>query len=638
MTLFFAQVALVAAHQKPIHLQETELQEAVVWIKAHQASIPDSVYKAVSLLVTLRTELERTKERASKLLALFRQGLGLTPKSERGVAPADTDIVPKAAKTDAEKLAALKARRAKLSAEIRRYEDRLGKSRKKRQKTKAGVSAEAVAVVVPEPVEPTFQRSGEAVFTGNLAEASEVERNLKVDKVERFENPRGLHSVSDDRTRYEFGVTTKTIRLSVETVTDPRTGKSVTASTDEIGPPNSQATWAAIANTIIAVIGYAIPINRLALMLEKSCPYFSSTRICSYIKMAAELFQPIYTCLGEEELPESDVLQGDDTKARVIEIQNALKNGGELAEPAEGSLIAKVADVFGRVFNKKRGKGKKRSLNVSVVIGKSRADDPRSYIFFFRTHLGTFGDLLTKMLETRNPKKKALAILSDLATTNLVSPELYQKFDITHAGCGPHARRPFWRHKKKDERLCYWMLSAFLVLEGIEDRIDELGRTRARIIRYRQRYASKVWVAIRKRCESVVRGEAIYGHHWPKTSELYIACQYIIRNYAELTRYIEDPRLASNNNLSERVLRWDKIMEDACKFRMTEAGRLHIDILRTIVHTCSAAGVELKDYLLFVFKNRKDIAATPRLYTPYAYALKLEADRAPDPTPASAAQ
>jgi hypothetical protein len=479
------------------------------------------------------------------------------------------------------------------------------------------------------PEEMTYHRSDETVFAGNLAQATEEQRPLSVDRVENFENPIGLHGVKDDRTRYEYGVTTKTIRLSVETVTDPRTGKSVTASTDEIGPPNSQTTWVAIANTIIAVIGYAIPINRLAKMLETSCPYFTSSRICFYLKMAAEMFLPIYTCLGEDELPECDVLQGDDTKARVIEIQRALRNGGSLKEPVDGSLIAKAAAAFGRVFDKKRGKGKKRSLNVSVVIGKTRNDDPRSYIFFFRTHLGTFGDLLSKMLETRSPAKKALTILSDLATTNLVAPMLYTKFVIAHAGCAPHARRPFWRHKDKDQRLCYWMLSAFLILEQIEDRIDELGRTRARIIRYRQRYSRKVWAAMLKRCEAILRGDTVYGHHkWPKTSELYIACQYVVNHYAELTKYLSDPRLPSNNNLSERVLRWDKIMQDSSKFRMTEAGRLHVDILRTIVHTCSAAKVELKDYLLFVFKNRADIATEPKKYTPYAYALKLDADAA----------
>jgi hypothetical protein len=621
-------VAVAAAHQKLPSLAEADLQEAVVWAQAHQPTIPASVYSAIMLLVSLHAELLRTKERAARLLALFRRELGVEPKSEsrpKPVAGATTE----APLTDAERIAALKARRSKLSKEIRRYEDRLGKRRKPRQKARAAEGAGAPeslsgAALTPEPAEPAFSRSGETVFTGNLAEASEEERPLKVTRMENFENPRGLHSASDDRTRYEYGVTTKTIHLQVETVTDPRTGKSVTASTDDIGPPNSQATWVAIANTIIAVIGYAIPINRLAKMLKDSCPYFTSSRICFYLKLAAEMFLPIYTCLGDDELPDCDVLQGDDTKARVIEIQKALKDGGELEEPVEGSLIAKVADVFGRVFNKKRGSGKKRSLNVSVVIGKTVVADPRSYIFFFRSHLGTFGDLLTKMLEGRSPKKKALTILSDLATTNLVSAALYQKFDITHAGCGPHARRPFWRHKKNDERLCYWMLSAFLVLEQIEDRIDELGRTEARIIRYRQRYGRKVWAAIRKRCDAVLRGETVYGHYWPKTSELFIACQYIVKHYPELTRYLDDPRLPSNNNLSERVLRWDKIMQDASKFRMTEAGRLHVDILRTIVHTCSAAGVELKDYLLFVFKNRAAIAETPRQFTPYAYALKLD--------------
>ena len=32
-----------------------------------------------------------------------------------------------------------------------------------------------------------------------------------------------------------------------------------------------------------------------------------------------------------------------------------------------------------------------------------------------------------------------------------------------------------------------------------------------------------------------------------------------------------------------------------------------------------------KDYLLFIFKNREVIAVDPTQYTPYAYALKLDA-------------
>ncbi len=600
-----------------------DLQEAEVWVKAHQAEIPESVYSAVLLLMSLRSQLAQAQKRAANLLALFRRELGITPKSESGSPAANPDGKNKPKLTDEERLSALKARRAKLLKEIRRYEDRLGKGRKKRQNKRT-----ATPPAKAEADESAFVPSGEALFTGNLADKIEEDRPLKVQRVENFENPRGLHGTSDDRTRYEHSVTTKTIRLSVETVTDPRTGKSVTASTDEIGPPNSQSTWTGIANTIISVIGYAIPINRLATMLTKSNPYFTSSRLCSQLALAAELFAPIYICLGEQ-LPDCAVLLGDDTKARVNEVNRALKNGGELSEAPEDSLVARISDIFGRVFAKKKGKGTKRSYNVSAVIGKTVPNDPRSYIFFFRSHLGTLGDLLSRMLETRSPQKKRLTLVTDLATTNLVSAKLYSTFEIIHAGCAAHARRPFWKHRDKDQRLCYWMLSAFLVLEQIEDQIDDLGRTKANIERYRNRYSRKVWAIIKRRCESVLRGETIYGAYWPKSSELYIACKYIVKHFESLTAYLDDPRLPSTNNLSERVLRWDKIMEDASKFRMTEAGRLNVDILRTIVHTCSAAGIELKDYLLFVFKNRAAIEADPLQFTPYAYALKQDPAQIP---------
>ena len=596
-----------------------DLHEAEIWVAANKAAIPLCVYSAVMLLSSLRVELTDVRRRAANLLALFRRELGITPKSERGSLPDKPETWSKLKPTDEERLAALKLRRTKLLKDIRRYEDRLGKGRKKRQKDPTEPPpAEA------ETVEPVFVPSEEALFTGNVADRVKEDKPIKAHRLDKFENSRGLHSVSDDRVRHEFCLTTKTIHLSVETVTDLRTGESVTGSTEEIGPPNSQSTWSGIANTIIFIIGYAIPINRLATMLKASNPYFTSSRLCSYLKLAAELFAPIYSCLGEQ-VADSEIILGDDGKVRVNEIKRALKNGGELLKPPKGSLIETISETFGRIFKKKKGKGTKKSLNISVVIGKTVAIEPRSYIFFFRSHLGSLGDLLTKMLETRSPKKKLLTLVTDLATTNLVSAKLYKTFEIIHAGCLSHARRPFWRHKDKDQRLCYWMLSAFLILEQIEDRIDELGRTKARIGRYRNRYSRKIWAAILKRCKSVIAGETIYGHFWPKTSELYIACNYIIEHEKNLTAYLEDPRLPSNNNLSERVLRWEKIMEDASKFRMTEAGRLHVDILRTIVHTCSAAKVELKDYLFFIFKNRNSIAEDPTLYTPFAFALQLDA-------------
>ena len=102
-------VAVAAAQPKSTSLAESDLQEAVVWVEAHRTAIPASVYRAVVLLVSLRVELARTKERAATLLALFRRELGLTPKSERGATLTSTDTTAKkVAKTDAEQLALLR--------------------------------------------------------------------------------------------------------------------------------------------------------------------------------------------------------------------------------------------------------------------------------------------------------------------------------------------------------------------------------------------------------------------------------------------------------------------------------------------------------------------------------------------------
>lgn len=111
---------------------------------------------------------------------------------------------------------------------------------------------------------------------------------------------------------------------------------------------------------------------------------------------------------------------------------------------------------------------KRICLSVVVTETEHKVDkteaDPRSTVRFFRTHLGSVGNLLTKILESRNPKSGPVTFQGDLSTTNLPSPELQKKFSMTLAGCGSHTRRPFWRFRADDEDLCYFMARGFAVL------------------------------------------------------------------------------------------------------------------------------------------------------------------------------
>jgi hypothetical protein len=60
------------------------------------------------------------------------------------------------------------------------------------------------------------------------------------------------------------------------------------------------------------------------------------------------------------------------------------------------------------------------------------------------------------------------------------------------------------------------------------------------------------------------------------------------------------------------------------KFRKTRKGRAVLDILRTINATCTAAEVELEDYLQYVFTHEEEMIRNPEQFTPYTVALKLE--------------
>jgi hypothetical protein len=92
---------------------------------------------------------------------------------------------------------------------------------------------------------------------------------------------------------------------------------------------------------------------------------------------------------------------------------------------------------------RKDGKGDKRGFNTSLLTGRGVADDPKSTIVFYRSHLGSVGNLLDAILKRRQAYKRELVIQTDRSTNNLVNPTLTEKFDIRLAGCSGHARRSF---------------------------------------------------------------------------------------------------------------------------------------------------------------------------------------------------
>ena len=598
-------------------LSLAELSELEAWIENSKAIVPERILHFIFTILHFYRGLADTKSKYTHMVRQLREQMGIISKKE-GLSKFDLESASKDAIK--KKISSTSDRIKAAKEQLQEYRKAL-KSRNQEGKKSQNSKSKSRHSMIGLPNEKTT-KAGTA-----LRKASE--ESLRVDRTENFENPIGLHAATRTAAREEIEVSVTKVTYHIETVTDPRTGKSVTASTKEIGPDGYQVTWNSISQICILSIVYAIPANRLSQML--SChgeETFSSTRILNYIKYASDLLAPIYQHFGES-LAELSRLMGDDTNTRVTDMEKIAKTGKYLEKPDPDSLVGKLANIFGRVSKKKKGKGFKKKLNISLIAGRSDSVDRRSYLFFFRTHFGSVGNLLTKLLEMRSPKRKYLTFLGDLSSANLPDSSLLKKFCLTIAGCMAHCRRPFWRYRNQDKQLCYYMARAHLVLAKIEDRLDELEANWDLVLSYRQKYSRRVCLSMLATAKRVLNGEpgVVGAKVWPPGSKLYEACEYLVNHYEELTQFLKDPHLPVTNNLMERSLRPEKMYLVSSKFCKSEEGRVAIDILRSITTTARAAEVDLKSYLTWAMIHHEELAKNPAAYTPFAYAKILDAKK-----------
>ena len=459
----------------------------------------------------------------------------------------------------------------------------------------------------------------EEIIQPTLFESSHTHEKLSCEPATEPDDPSlKRRTISKDTSilDIELKVVKRTFTLESEVI-----GGDIVSSTKRpkgLGPDGFSLTWNSIASLVSLSASYCIPLNRLAAMLKNDFGAFSSGQISKILKWTAELMVPIYLYLADE-LADLSHLSGDDTSSRTIEMQ------AEQETISEDSPFHAINERLGRASLLKDGSGFKKRLTLSVVTGRTDLQDKRSWIFFFRSHFGDLGNLVSRILSARSPKKREITIQSDLASFNKLEPMITSLFKVTQAGCAAHGRRPIWKYRKDDPGFCYFLLRCFLALARIERLLKEKQAEPNEILKYRRLYARKVWSIILDRCKQLTgeiprRGDGEHCYRWPPDSDIFRGARYIIRNYQALTEYLENPEVFLTNNLCERLLRRAKMIINGSKFRKNETGRITFDVLQTMVATCTAAEVKLRQYIPYVWKHRDDLDINPQLYTPLAFA------------------
>lgn len=517
-------------------------------------------------------------------------------------------------------------------------------------------------VMLGDEADPAMQAEHEALMNANVVDAKDKKVPIEAPPLpEGVKDSDVIRTFTKSSTRYDFAMSVTRLELEVEKKlikTANGTTQVIAGSTREYGPSRFSVTWGALATLATMVGQFAMPMNRLATMLSNPVRRFTASGLSRMMHYIGVRLFPIYVELFSQ-LADAPCFSGDDTSSRVVEVAKYFKTETQANTPSESppwkayatptdaeatykdSLEKRQAELQARAHGdrntqrnkleepslcvqigreltfespRRDGNGSKRSFNTTLVTGRSIANDPSSLIVLYRSHLGSFGDLVEMLLRRRDGRLKNVLLQGDLSTTNLVTdPQLLKRFCIVIAGCSSHARRPFALNEDADPVYAPYMLDQFRQLALHERVLDQVGRNQVNVSTVRNKYSLPVWERIKEIAEKMQR-------KWPRGTPLGTAARYIIRHYEKLTVYLRDSRITPTNNMRERLLRLEKLIENGSMFRRSIEGRAVLDILRTVLQTAVAAGTPVHKYLVDILKaDPEDITEHPERYTPHAW-------------------
>jgi hypothetical protein len=523
--------------------------------------------------------------------------------------------------------------------------------------------------------DPAMKSVNEALMPGGAVLVSDQHVSLAAEVPEDLADGQVVKTLNEQRVRYDFSVAVTRVEIDVEKkiVVDKEGERHVVApSTIEYGPPRYSVTWDALATLAILVGQFAMPFNRLGTLFSTPEKRFTAGALSRMLHYVALRLVAIYLELATQ-LANCEVLAGDDTSCRVLEVStyfvkppaedekppwaayltpSAAEESFRRCAEAERTRVERREEgdrtatrtpeetpslgvLIGRRLTfespRKNGDGPKEAMHTTVISGRSVAEDPKSLIVFYRSHIGSCGDLFESILKSRDPQLRNVFLQGDMSTTNLVSsPDLLTRFNIRPIGCTSHARRPFAIYREEDPERCEYMLHLFLGLAIHEERLDAVGRNRDNVLAVRGSDSRELWSDILELAKNI-------ASRWSKATRLGNGARYIIKHFDALTAYLDDPRLEPSNNLRERMLRIEKLIEGSAMFRRSLEGRFVLDVVRTLLQTAVAAGVPVHEYLVSVLRaSEEDINAHPDRFTPHAWAAaNLNANAAGTTVPAT---
>ena len=288
-----------------------------------------------------------------------------------------------------------------------------------------------------------------------------------------------------------------------------------------------------LAQVIVAKYADHLPLHRQAKMFARHGVDLPDQTLCGWAAQCAQLLEPLYERLKQFVLA-SKVVGTDDTPVKVLD--------RKLPQARKGRIWPYVGD-------------RDHMAAVYDYTATRERAGPEEFLKNYRGHLQADAYVAYDAFFTR--------------------PER----GMVEVGCWAHARRHFHQALENDPSRMRTVLFFIAQLYGIERTARERG-LRGEELRLLREHGSRPVLERLHAYLLQIRDELL-----PK-SEAGQAVAYTLKNWAALTRYVENPDFSIDNNHTERALRCFAVGRANWTFFGSDRGGRSAAVLRSFVTSC----------------------------------------------------
>lgn len=236
------------------------------------------------------------------------------------------------------------------------------------------------------------------------------------------------------------------------------------------------------------------------------------------------------------------------------------------------------------------------------IIDKEKHKTAKSYLWMVRSVMEE--TLFFHYDQGSRAQRVALELLKDfqgaLQTDGYEVYSIYEnKAGVLPLGCWAHARRKFDEALKEDQARASYALEQIGMLYDVERMADEQGLGYEQRAELRSRLAYPIMCAFEK----------WILQEYPKVlprGRIGKALHYTYKIYPRLTRYHLDGRYRPDNNLGENAIRPVALGRKNYLFCGNHDSAENAAIMYSLLGSCKAAGVNFREWLLYVLSHIHD--------------------------------